>query len=244
MDSTRGVSEAQMQQYVQRWVADELLYREAVHRGLDKSSDVNTRLEEIRRQLAINALLEHEVYTPQSLQSTEQEMAEYYNAHRKEFLLVQDVALVSYALFRDRDAATSVRNAVVRGTSWGQALKASLGGDTPGARYLARADSEYQTQASFLPAELWRVAANATSRDPSFPIATTDGYYLVVVWKFEKQGQSADLAYVENEIRNRLAVDRRRRLYTGLLETLRSQHSVDILMQPGETDTSKVHGAE
>jgi hypothetical protein len=244
LDTTRGMSEAQMQQYIQRWLADELLYREAVRRGLDRSEELANRLEDIRRQLAINALLEKEIYTPQSLESTEKEMEDYYGAHRKEFLLVHDVALVSYALFHDRDAATAVRNAVVKGTPWWQALKQNAGSGKPMQQYIVRVDSAYEAQASFYPVELWRVAANATNRDPCFPISTTDGYYLVVVWKLMKQGQPADLKYVESEIRNRLGVDRRRRAYTGFLENLRSQHAVDVLAVPGEPDTAKSHGGE
>jgi hypothetical protein len=244
LDTARGITEAQVQQYVQRWLADELLYREAVRRGLDRSDELTNRLEDIRRQLAINALLEKEIYTPQSLQSTDKEVEEYYGAHRKEFLLVQDVAMVSYALFHDRDAATAVRNSVVKGTPWWQALRQAAGSGKPSQQYIVRVDSAYQTQASFYPVELWRVAANAVNRDPSFPIGTTDGYYLVVVWKFTKQGQPADVKYVENEIRNRLAVDRRQRAYKGFLENLRSQHTVDVLAVPGEPDTAKTHGGE
>jgi len=217
-------STAQMQQYVQRWITDELLYQEAVNRGLDRSSAITERVDELRRQLAINALLQQDVYAipPQRLADTE--IRAYFETHRKEFALTQDVALVSFALFRERDAATLFRNTVLKGATWDQALFQS------GQAVVARVDSAYHTQASLLPAELWRVASNAKGKDPSFPINTASGYYVMTVWKYTRLGQSADLSYVEDEIRNRLIITARQHLFDSLLTNLRARQPIEVFL--------------
>lgn len=234
-DTSRGVSQAQLQQYIQRWLTDELLYREAVQRGLDQTKELNSRLEDIRRQLAINALLEQEVYTDKSEQAGDDEVDQYYETHKHEFVLQQDVALVSSVLFSERDAATSFRNTVVRGTPWSQALEKLR---TPVQSVIARVDSVYYTQATLLPAELWKVAANFPGKNPSFPVNTSNGYFILIVWKFSREGDQADPRYVAPEIRGRIAIERRRRAYNSLVENLRAKHSVEVFVSPSGADTS------
>lgn len=242
-DTAQGISEVHLQQYIQRWLVDELLYREAVRRGLDRSDDISHRLEDIRRQLAISALLDHEIYTEQTAKSSEKEVGDYYEAHRNEFVLTQDVALMSYVLFNDRDAATSFRNSVLRGTSWNQALNKVLTSSQQPQSVVARADSVYDTQASLQPSELWRVASNG-SKDPSFPVSTRNGYYVLAVWKFAKQGQVGDLHFVEGDIRDRLAIDRRKRAYESMLENLRARYSVEVFTTSLSSDTTALKGVE
>ncbi|HTP80387.1 MAG TPA: peptidylprolyl isomerase [Bacteroidota bacterium] len=234
-DTTRGVSEAQLQQFIQRWLTDELLYREAVRRGMDQTPELNERMAEIRRQLAINALLEKEIYNDASAQSADSEVTNYFESHKREFVLVQDVALVSYVAFHERDAATAFRNSVLKGTPWSTAVSALSGSSA----LLSRIDSVYETQASLVPVELWRVASNASPREPSFPVNTSSGYCVLIVWKFERQGQPADLGYVEREIRGRLTVERRRKLYNALVENLRARHAVEVLISAGDSSALK-----
>jgi hypothetical protein len=237
LDSSRGVTAAQVGEYTRRWINDEILYREAVRRGLDNSESVRAQLEEVHRQFAINALLQEEIYSDKLQQSTAEEVAQYYSAHSKEFTLSSDVALISYVLFRDRDAANAFRTTVLKGTLWKQAISQVLADPQQSSQIVAKIDSAYYNQNTLLPAELWRVAAASVKPEPSFPIRTNDGSYVVIVWKFGRQGQVADLAYVENDIRSRMTIERRRRALTSLVETLRSKHTVEYLLSE-EADTS------
>lgn len=237
LDSSRGVTAAQVGEYARRWINDEILYREAVRRGLDNTEQARSQLEEVRRQLAINALLQEEIYSDKLQQSTAEDVSQYYTAHSKEFTLSADVALVSYVLFRDRDAANAFRTTVLRGTPWRQAIGQVLEDPQQSSQVVARIDTSYYSQNTLLPAELWRVAAASVKPEPSFPIRTDEGSYVLIVWKFGRQGQVADLAYVENEIRSRLTIERRRRALTALVETLRSKHTVELLLSD-EADTS------
>jgi len=237
LDSSRGVTAAQVGEYARRWINDEILYREAVRRGLDNTEHARVQLEEIRRQLAINALLQEEIYSDKLQQSTTEEVSQYYSAHSKEFTLSTDVSLVSYVLFRDRDAANAFRTTVLKGTPWRQAIGQVLADPQQFSQIVARIDSSYYSQSTLLPAELWRVAAASEKPEPSFPIRTNEGSYILIVWKFGRQGQIADLAYVEKDIRSRLTIERRRRTFTTLIETLRSKHAVELLLSD-EADTS------
>jgi hypothetical protein len=237
LDSSRGVTAAQVGEYARRWINDEILYREAVRRGLDNTETARVQLEDAHRQLAINALLQEEIYSDKLQASTAEEVSQYYSAHSKEFTYSGEVTLVSYVLFRDRDAANAFRTTVLKGTSWRQAVGQVLADPQQAPQILARIDSGYYNQSTLLPAELWRVAAASAKPEPSFPIRTNEGSYVLIVWKFGRQGQIADFAYVENEIRSRLTIERRRRALTTLVETLRSKHAVELMLSD-EADTS------
>lgn len=239
LDSTRGMTQAQVAEYARRWVNDEMLYREAVRRGLDDDETIRTQLENTRRQLAINALLQQEVFTRQSLEATPEEIAQYYTVHLKEFALSTDVALLSYVLFRDRDAANAFRANVLKGTPWSEAFRQTLADPQQASFVAGRIDSAYYTASTLLPMELWRVAAAATKPEPSFPIHTNEGFYILSLWKMARQGQAADREYVEREIRARLAVERRRNAYNALVENLRSKHTIEVLVSD-ESDTSSM----
>jgi hypothetical protein len=222
MDTSHVLSHVQIQQYVQQWLTEESLYREAVERGLDRSDEMNRKMEEVRRQLAINALLDKEVYSQQLIDFSKGEIQQYYNAHKKEFDLVDDAALISYALFRDRNKATEFRNIVLKGTSWSNALVQQR------SSVLMSVDSSYQTKSTLLPVELWRVAVRSAMREPSFPISTDNGYYILIVWKYARQGQTAELPMVEQEIIGRLTVEKRRQLFEQLIENLRAKHAIEV----------------
>lgn len=242
-DSSRGFSQSQLQQYLQRWIRDELLYREAVARGLGTSTEIGEQLERARRQLVINALLEQEVYSEKSESNTPEEIRSYYDTHKDEFLLRSDMALVSYMVFSDRDAANSFRNTVLRGTLWGDAVRQTLSNAEQMLKVLTKGDSLYHTQASLLPPELWRVASSTPANQPSFPVKTSEGYYVILVWKFARPGQPADVRFFEGEIRSRLSMERRSKLYNALVENLRAKHSVQILVGSSE-DSTQMKSAE
>jgi len=243
-DSTRGISQAQVHEYVQRWLTDELLYQEAVRRGLDQTDDLEKRLEDIRRQLAINALLEQEIFNSASEESAEDELRAYYETNRSEFLLAQDVALVSFVFFRERDAANAFRAKVMRGTAWSEALNQTLQDPQQSSGIVMHADSSYYTAATLLPAELWRVVASGPRREPSFPVRTEEGYSIIIVWKYTRRGETADLAYMRDEIRSRLAINRRQQTMDKLLENLRSEHVVQIFISSVPQDTVSLKGQE
>ena len=243
-DTAQGITEAQLQQYVQRWLKDELLYREALAHGYGSSKEINDRLEEVRRQLVINEYLDKTIYNDKSASSTPGEIQAYYDAHKNEFVLRNDVALLSYIVFSDRDAANKFRNGVLRGTAWYDALHQVLNDPQQRAKILTKGDSLYYSQASLLPADLWRVASAVNQREPSFPISTTEGYYVLIVWQFGKQGQPADIRLVDGEIKSRLAIERRSHMYDSLVENLRAKHSVEILMGTTGGDTTRLKSLE
>lgn len=237
-DSARGPSEAQVHEYIQRWIVNELLFREAVRQGFDRSEDVAVRLQDIRRQLVITAMLESDIYKDEDLSGGRAEINRYFEAHRDEFTLNQDVALLSFAVFSNRETANALRTMVVRRTPWNQARNEIARDAQRGLTLIASADSIFHTQGTLVPNNLWRAVMGTPVGTPSFPIRTDDGFYVLMTWKLGRKGETPDVLYVEPEIRGRLAIERRQQKMEKLLANLRKQHAVEILAGPVAGDTS------
>ena len=239
-DTARGPTEAQVYEYIQRWIVSELLYREAVRQGFDRSEDLAFQLQDIRRQLTITSMLETKVYEQEDVSSSQDEVERYFQAHREEFTLTQEVALISYVVFSDRDAANTLRSMVIRRTPWAEARQQIARDPHRGTMIVAAVDSIFHTQATLVPDNLWRAVVGTPVGTPSFPIRTDDGFYVLITWKLGRRGDTADMLYVEPEIKGRLAIERRQQRMDDLLENLRRQHAVEILVGPVAFDTAGV----
>ena len=243
-DSSRSISRAQVHEYIQRWLTNELLYQEAARRGLDQSDELETRLGDIRRQLAINALLDQEIYNESTQSSAEEEIRSYYETNRGQFLTGQDVALISFVFFKDRDEANAFRSTIMRGTAWGAARSELLADPSKALGVVMHADSSYYTATTLLPSELWKIVSSTPRHEPSFPVRTDEGFCILIVWKLTRRGEAADLAYVKDEILSRLAVNRRQQAMDKLLENLRSKHVVQILISSVPQDSVSLRAHE
>lgn len=239
-DSVRSPSDAQVYEYIQRWIVNELLYREAVRQGFDRSEELSVQLQDIRRQLTITAMLEQSIYQRDDLSSTREEVEQYFTQHKEEFTLTQDVALVSYVVFSDRDAANALRTMVIRRTPWNEACQRIAADPRRAGTIVAAMDSVFHTQATLVPDNLWRAVTGTPVGTPSFPIRTDDGFFVLMTWKLGRRGETPDVLYVEPEIKGRLAIERRQQRMDELLENLRREHAVEILVGPALSDTAGV----
>ena len=81
VDTTRGISEAQVRSFTNQWIVSELLFQEAKKRGLENSDDVVKKVEDTRRQLAIAALLDREVVIGAAASVAAVDVEKYYFLH-------------------------------------------------------------------------------------------------------------------------------------------------------------------
>ncbi|MDE3057807.1 MAG: peptidyl-prolyl cis-trans isomerase [Bacteroidota bacterium] len=233
LDSSQSISQSAVHLFADRWINSELLYAEAQRQGLDHSPAVEQQLEEARKQLAINALLEKEIFidTPQSV--PEDEVTAYYNDHKNEFRLPDDVVWISFTVFPERKTAANFRSAILSrkdslvGNGWNANIENFRNHDSSSA-LLTYSDSVFYTQRTLFPTALWRVARTLGTREVSFPVKTSAGYFVIVSHGLFYKGNVAPLRYVENDIRGRIVMGKRQQRTTQLLESLRKKHVVEL----------------
>ncbi len=213
-------------EYINDWVNNELLYQEALRRGIPENDQLRRQIETTTKTLVIGALLEQELYSEENV--SEDEIVALYNGGGEAFRLREDLVNMSYGLFDDRDAANTFRDKLVRGTAWNDAVAATQSDSLVKSHLLQTAARQYFTQSTLYPTELWKLARNMVKDEVSFAAKTNAGYYVLFTHGQKKQGELPELAYIHGEIRDRILIEKRRLWYEKLLTGLRTTHSVEV----------------
>jgi len=230
----------QTREYINDWITTELLYQEAVRRGLADSDELRRLVETTKRQLAIAALLDQDLYSDDSSMVTNEEIKAFYDSEGEKLQLREDVAKISFALFTTRDAANTFRSRILRGTDWDAAVLEFQKDSILRPLLPQVATRQYFTEATLYPEELWKVSRNLAIDKISYVIKTDVGYYILMVHGFKRQGEIPDLQYIRDEIRDRILIDARRRKYEDLLAELRSKHFIEVQLDLADTTDTAI----
>ncbi len=228
LDDSYGMNEVMVREYVNQWLTSEMLFQEARRRGLDRDDRVLQPLRDVRRHLAINALLEEEVYSYNYPEITTGHIEAYFEEHKDEFTADAPVVEISYVLFAQRNTATTFRNAVVRGTDWETELENILMNDSQAEDVIEIGEQSYFRERDIYPPEVWRAARQLGAGGVSFPVSTPEGFYIVRHHHTIQTGSPYPIDYVSNEIQERLVIEQRQERYEQVLLDLRRRYPIDI----------------
>lgn len=237
---TEGDVAAKTQDFINSWISSELLYQEALQRGLEDEEAVRRRIENSRRRIVIDALLEEVVYNDDTSGVSEREIEEMYREKGDAYQLREDVALVSFARFTDRDAANAFRSRLLRGTSWKDAVAAVRADSAAASELLQVSTREYFSKATLYPEEVWKLARALGRDEVSFVARTSVGYYVVISHGVKRQGEIPDLDYVRDEIRDRILIRKRQERYERLMADLRAKFPITMYSDRGDTSAAVV----
>ncbi len=224
---------------VNEWIVNELLYQEAARRGLTTTDEYRRQVDAAKRRLAIVALLDQELYT--SADTTlvnDPAIMQAFAATGPEYTLHEDVVLASYALFADREIANTFRTALLRGTSWNEALRQIQTDEKAASLLLQAATRQYFTQQTLFPQVLWKLTRSLGKDEVSFVLKVNEGFYVVKAYGVKRQGDVPDLEYVRNDVRQRLLLEERRARYDRLVADLRARHGIEVRMDRIDTTRS------
>ncbi len=228
MDTQHAINEAMVQEYVNQWLTSEMLYQEARRRGLDRDDRVLEPLRDVRRNLAINALLEDEIYDGILPEVTDEQIEAYYEEHMGEFIADEPLMELSFASFEQRTGATSFRNSVDRGEEWDDVLDSIIDDEEQAGGVIEIGERGYYRESELYPPEIWRSARQLGTGGVSFPVAVADRYYIIRHHQTIQSGNPYPLEYVSNEIKERLVIEKRQDRYEELLLNLRRRYPIDV----------------
>lgn len=230
----------QVRDFVARWVNATLLYEEAKREGLERDPEVNRTLEEMKRRLAIDRLLEKKVYTDELREIGDEEIKTYYEKHKGDYLLTENVAKIQYVLFSNREAATSFRNQVVKSQKWFEVLADFVQNSSLASSIISRVDSLYIKGSTAAAKELWKTAAQLSAGEISPVTKAEEGYYVLRSLGVQQKGDIAELSFVEPEIRDRVLVEKHQKALERFLDRLRKKYAVELNLDVlGTADTTQ-----
>ncbi len=210
--------------WVADWIRTELLYQEALRRDLDSDAKTVLELERMRKDHLANVVLEHAV--GDSLQmATDEEIAEYYDTHRQDFIYHEPELRLSVIVLADEATARWARGQLTGGRSTFEELartrslhpSSTDGGDLG---FLKRADiSDVSVQQIVFSMRVGQI---------SRPVLSESGSFIFRVADRRETGDLSPLNEVRSEIVNRMLQDRRRDQVRRFVEALRQEAEVEI----------------
>jgi hypothetical protein len=204
--------------YFDRWVSTQLLYEEAQRTGLQMSRDLDWKLEQYRKDLVADRLVQA-VLNERAVVSRHEVMA-YYRAHRDEFNLE---ARVSHILTNNIEDAEEAREMLkTRPFSW---VARKMSGDRHTG---AGGDLGYLSRGN-MPPEFEDVVFNMRVGEVSDIIESEFGYHIIKLNGLRAALNELPFEAVAPDISRQLLLRKRASVYDSLLTSLRERARVDIV---------------
>jgi peptidyl-prolyl cis-trans isomerase C len=212
---------------VEAWVEEQLLYQDAVEKGMQEDLTVVRRVDRAIQMILTSELLERAFSNESTV--TETDLQSYYAEHSDAFMRVVPELRVRQILIKGRSDATRVRKRLDSGAMFDQvAREESL--DESSVR---GGDVGYFTEDRVDPA-FWAGCEKAKTGKLT-QVRTPLGYHLIEVLDRKEAGSVRDLLDVRDEIRQRILNERRDALRTRMIEEIRNRIPASIYYDKLET---------
>lgn len=208
------------ERFLNELVKKELLYQEALKKGLDKNTDYLKKVEDFKKITLIGHLLEKEIESKAKV--TDQEVKDYYEKHKEDFAPVSQIRM-SLILLKTEEEAKKILERLNKGEDFAKVAKKSSvdlnsaknGGDLG---YLSRGQ---------MTAELEAIAVRLKTGEISEPIKTQSGYQIIKVTD-KKIGKVVEFERVKNFISQHLSAEKQKEVFDSYIESLKKSYKVDI----------------
>jgi hypothetical protein len=232
-----SITGEQRDQFIERWINAEVLYQEALRRGLQREPSIREKIRSAEKNILIADLIQRELLTRVTV--PDEEAHEYYQAHIDEFTRKSEEVRASQILVPTLEEANRLRSRITEGADFAQLARdhsvdpsARQGGDLG---YFSKED---------VLSEVATAVFSAAQGTLTKPIKTEFGYHILLVTGVERIGSVRDFELVKSEIIARLSRDKERQELDLFLQELRDNSSIEraedalsTSFLPGEKDT-------
>lgn len=212
---------------VEAWVEEQLLYQEALARGLDRDAGVSGRIEQAVQSILTSELLERDFSEVSAV--TEEDLRAYYSENSDAFVRVVPELRVRQILVKGRADANRVRKRLEGGAMFDQVARE----ESIDASSERGGDVGYFTEDRVDPA-FWSGCEKAKIGKLT-QVRTPLGYHLVEVLDRKEAGSVRDLLDVRDEIRQRILSERREALRARTIDDIRNRIPASIAYDKIET---------
>lgn len=208
------------ERFLNELVKKELLYQEAIKRGLDKNAEYKHKVEDFKKITLIEQLLEKEIEAKTKV--TDEDVKAYYDEHKEDFSPFNKIRL-SLIRVKTEEEAKNILEKLKKGEDFAKIAKESSidtnsaknGGDLG---FLARGQIAKEHQV---------IAVRLKKGEISNAIKTQQGYDIIKVTdkqvdkviKFEK---------VRDFIFQRLSAEKQKEIFDSYVESLKKTYKVEI----------------
>jgi len=208
------------EKFLNELIKKELLYQEALKKGLDKDAEYRRKVEEYKKLTLIGLLLEKEIETKAKV--TDQDVKDYYEKHKQELASVSQIR-ASHILVKTEEEAKKILERLKKGEDFAKiAKKSSI---DPGSAKNG-GDLGFFSSGQMVP-EFEAAAARLKIGEISEPVKTKFGYHIIKVTD-KKMGKPVEFEKAKNVIFQRLSAERQKEFFDSYIESLKKSYKVEI----------------
>jgi peptidyl-prolyl cis-trans isomerase C len=212
---------------MEKWIEEEIFYQVALEEGLSLSEEEMALVRNYEKRLLIQKYIDTRL--SQNYRILDQEVEDYYNQHKKEFVWDDDIVHVIHLVLENDDR--EIRNEIRQSNDLLSVIKKNFL-DQQSTPERPIGDLGYQKLSEF-PTAIQRRIKNLKTGNVSGPIRTEYGYHYVQLLDYQKKGAVKDLDLARGEIQMRLQVLKRNEEIGSIKQSLRSKFTI-------QTDLSKL----
>lgn len=205
--------------FVDELVKKELLFHEAKKRGLENDKELKRKIEESKKIILINHLLEKEIESAAKV--TDKDIKDYYDKHKDEFVTVNQVRL-SHIVVKTEDEAKKVYSRLQAGEDFKKVASAVSIDETTAK---SGGDMGIFNRGTMKP-ELEQVAFSLKKGDISMPIKLQDGIHILKVT--DTKGTVIKFEKVKSMLTQRVEAEKQKESFDKLIENLKKKYKVEI----------------
>ncbi|MBF0557991.1 MAG: peptidyl-prolyl cis-trans isomerase [Nitrospirae bacterium] len=197
----------------------EMLYLEAKKRGLENNKDFQKRVEDFKKINLINQLLEKEIEATTKV--TEKDAQEYYDSHKAEFTMRNEVRL-GQILLKNEDDAKKAYERVRKGEDFAKVATA-MSIDKKSAKAGGFMGSFKKGE---LAPEIEEAIFRLKDGEVSTPVKLKDGIHIFRV--VDIKGPVVKFEDVKDMVMHRLTGEKQKGAFDKFIENLKKTYKVDI----------------
>lgn len=224
LSSTSGNSLKHREEFIREWVDNEILYREAVTLGFDKTEKFNRIIEESKKHLAGAMVLENYI-NQNHAEPGIYDVKKYFENHKDEFRFNEKVYVLNLAVLNDELEAMRFRNYIVD-YDWGIAENYFSENESVHKMLNERFFYEYQ----LMPSEVNKIVKTLPVGEPSILLELEPGMFTIVeVVHTYYEGEIPEFDYVRENVKEKYSMILKKKLIADFMESLYSRYQIEII---------------
>lgn len=219
-DNSQIIGFDEKRDYAERWVERELLYKEAVKRGLKEDPFIKRELSNLQMELAIDRLLELEI--ERKLEITDDEIKDYYENNSQYFQFLENNYKYERIMVKSLKDSRIVEKELKAKRTFTEISK-----KVKNVLFVNINTINIYIKESQIPAELLKTIS-AMKVGAWGGNKLKDGYHFLRLTDKRNKGDVMDLNLVKNEIISKIIAQKRKEKYNQLINSLRDNADVEI----------------
>lgn len=215
-----------LRRYVEEYAHKEMIYREALKRGIAKDPEVRRQIAAAEKTIVTQRMLDKTL--ADKIKVTDADLKQYFEEHKAEFT-GEDQLTLAHIQFDSLQAAQDAARRLARGEDFA-ALALELSTDPMSRDKGGRLGTVGRSKA---PPEFMDALAKMKKGEVSPPIKTQHGYHLVRLLEVQP-GKLIAFEGVREPLRQYLAQERQHQALTAYIASLKKDYAVE--MNPAEID--------